>query len=56
MRLIMDPRVYHADLVRLQLVELLFCEIGIHNRLGLLALGHAALGGLAEARYATETT
>jgi len=51
-RLIMDPRIYYADLVRLQLFDLLFCEL--RSILG--QVSSMSDISLTEARYATETT
>lgn len=50
----MDPRVYYADFVRLQLFDLLFCEAYTIS-----CLEHVSSLSdipLTEARYATETT
>jgi hypothetical protein len=55
MRLIMDPRVHHADLIRLELLELFFCEVCI--RLGHVnSIRYHAATSVIESRSATETT
>lgn len=50
----MNPRVYYADFVRLQLFDLIFCEAHTISCLG--QVSSLSDISLTEARYATETT